>query len=277
MVRRRTLAATTSALFATTLIVTACSGDDAADDDDDDNNGGTSGSTGGKGGSSSGSGGTTAGTGTAGTTSGAAGTATAGMAGTGTGGSTAGTAGAAGASGSGGGTGGPFACKGVVAACNAISDFPAEGMCFGDAGEFRGGVGQPYDDGTGALTLDQSGGALHVSGMVNGYYGFNLWFSYCSDLSAYTGVSFMASGTIAAAGTKMGTIDFQLQTNSDFPWQTPDNMRDMKGSCTAMDATMPWADCNAPSLGVPVAATPTLVEVTWDKMMGGKPAHGNCH
>ena len=278
MVRRRTIAATTSALLATTLIVSACSSDDTKGDDDDDDNGGSAGTnpSGGKGGTSGGQGGSTAGTGTAGTTAGASGSATAGTAGTG--GSTAGTAGTAsggtagtaGASGSGGGTGGPFSCKAVPATCNAISDFPASGMCFGN-GDFKGGTGQPYGEG---LTLDQTGGALHVSGTVSTYSGFNLWFSYCSDLSAYTGISFTLSGVVGAAAPAANTLDFQLQTNSTFPWQTAQNMTDMKGGCTATDATNPYASCIAPLLNVPVppADAPATVTVTWDQMAGGSPA-----
>jgi hypothetical protein len=165
--------------------------------------------------------------------------------------------------------GGPFTCKAVAAACNSITDFPASGMCFG-AGDFKGGVGMPYGEG---LTLDQADGALHVSGTVSTYSGFNLWFSYCSDLSAYTGIEFTITGMVGAAVTSMNTIDFQLQTNSTFPWQTTQNMTDMKGGCTATDATNVWASCIAPSLNVAIPAEATMpVSITWDKMMGGAPA-----
>jgi hypothetical protein len=267
MVRRRTIAATTSALFATTLIVTACSSDENSGDDDDDDNGGSSGtSAGGKGGSTAGgSGGTTAGTGTAGSSSGSAGT-SAGMAGTtGTAADTAGTGGStAGASGSGGSAGMEgYSCKGVTTTCDTISDFPSgEGMCWG-TGDFKGGVGQ-----YGGLTLDTTGGDIHVSGEVSTYSGFNIWFSYCSDLSAYTGISFTLSGMVMSA-TAPNTIDFQLQTNSNYPWQADPSI--MKGACTSDTPDNPWGDCIASSSSVPIPADSMPVMVTWAQVTGGAP------
>ncbi|HEY3498451.1 MAG TPA: hypothetical protein VGK73_27345, partial [Polyangiaceae bacterium] len=251
--------------------MTACSSEDNNGDDDDDNGGSSGTSAGGKGGSTAGGqGGTTAGTGTAGSASGSAGT-SAGMAGSsGSGAGTAGTGGStAGSSGSGGGAGMEgFSCKAVAATCSTITDFPASGMCFG-TGDFKGGTGSPYG---GGLTLDTTGGDLHVTGTVGTYSGFNLWFSYCSDLSAYTGIEFTISGTVMAAGTAANTIDFQLQTNSDFPWQTADNMAKMKGACTSDTPADPWGDCIAPSLNVPIPAEATMpVTVLWTQMAGGTP------
>jgi hypothetical protein len=271
MLRKRTIAATTSALFATTLIVTACSSEEPADDDDDNNGGTSSGTsgTGGKGGTgvsgSSGAGGTpAAGTSGTGTSGGTAGTA-AGSAGTaGAGGATGGSAGTAGAGGAAGMMG--FACGHAAATCNALTELSADAMCFG-SGDFKVGVGMPYGAG---LTLDQTMGSLHVSGMVSDYSGFNIWFVSCSDLSAYTGVSFTITGTIAA--TAPNTIDFQLQTNSTFPWQTEQNMTDMKGGCTATDPTNVWATCIAPKKVVTIPTDATMpVTVLWADMAGGGP------
>ena len=114
-------------------------------------------------------------------------------------------------------------------------------------------------------------GALHVTGQVSGYSGFLIWFTRCTDLSAYAGISFMLSGAVGAAGIYVNTLDFMLPTNSTFPWQTVENTSRQLGGCTAVDASNPWSSCVFPSLNIAVPAPPTVVEVRWVDMIGGLP------
>lgn len=228
-----------AALCGSVIALVACGGGD-------DNNGGTGGSGNqGKGGTTTGSGGTTTGSGGATTGSGGA--------------STAGSTGTAGA-----GTTGPFACAGKAANCSSIGDFPAgSGQVWG-SGDFSGGISV---FGAGLMRDATKTDALHITGPVKNYgYGFNLWFTACSNISAFTGVSFKISGTAGTANT----IDFQPQTNSDYPWQP--SPTDKKGGCTATDATNPWGECVAPGKsGIAITTTPTVVALTWADITGGKP------
>ncbi len=210
------------------------------------------------------------GVGAAGGVGGTAGQAVGGTAGAGAGGTSGagaggvGGAGAAGASGSGGSTG-PFTCKATPAECNMITDFPVAPGQWG-LGDFHGGVSV---FGTGLTRMEETDTTkLHVAGTVAGYgRGFNLWISYCSSLTAFTGITFTASGTSASA-TAMNMIDFQLQTNSTYPWEVAP--ADMKGGCTAPTGMDPWSVCLAPTLSVPLGDAPQTV--TWAQMMGGAPA-----
>jgi hypothetical protein len=218
-------------------------------------------------------------TGTAGATTGTAGaaTGTAGAA-TGTAGAATGTAGAGGASAT-----GPFACTAPpMATCNTWTTFGATGANSFGSGTFLGGI---TTFGT-TLMRDTSTDNIHVTGTVDSYsYGFGLYFQNCVDLSAYTGVSFKIKGTYAAAGAggtagagaggaggaAAATINFQFETNVDYPWM-PRPM-DKKGACTAtVDPTNPFGECTAPNAAVMLTAsdsTPTAI--TFASLMGGKP------
>jgi hypothetical protein len=114
--------------------------------------------------------------------------------------------------------------------------------------------------------------AIHVTGTVEGYgRGFLLWFSNCSSLSAFSGVSFKLSGSAGVANT----IEFQLQTNSDYPWQA--DLKVKKGGCTAPDACMAWNACLAPSktVSIPASQKGVSVSVTWAEVSGGTPVTWN--
>jgi len=266
---KKTIASSAALILAAGSIATGCGlfGDDEATDSGDgsDNGGGTAGSAGsGVGGSATG--------GVSGTapTGGVSGSTTGGVSGSTTGGAS-GSAGAPpGGSGGSAGAGatGPFACAMPnVANCGAISTFPASTSQTFGTGEFSGGVSV-----FGGLTRDMANtDALVVTGMVDGYgKGFNIWFSLCSSLQAYAGVQFTLSGmtTDMTAGAA-NTFEFQVQTNSNYPWQAfpPANA---KGSCTATDAANPWGMCIAPgATGLMLGAAPQTV--TWAQIMGGMP------
>lgn len=237
----------------------------------DPGDGGTGGvggtGTAGKGGGGDATGGTviTGGTGSAGKASGGAsgvgGTGTTG--GTGTAGGTGGVAGTGTAgSGTAGGTGmGPFECPGFPANCNHFASFPVSTAQSFGSGDFTGGI-SVFGAG---ITRDMNDLAhIHITGMVSGYgNGFVIWFTSCSDLSAYTGVSFFMTGTAGA----QNLVDFQLQTNSTFPWQ-PRPM-DLKGSCTAPSGLDPYGYCIPPTVAV-TTGTETAI-VTWSNVAGGTP------
>jgi len=275
MVRKWTVGATGFAVLVATFAVVACSS--KSDDDDSGND-------------KAGKGGTTAMGGSAGkatggaTTGGSSGTGTTG----GTGGSSAGTGGsvstggmagsvaqggmagaAAGAAGA--AASGPFACKGAVATCNTYSDFGTGTAAWWGSGDFNGGF-SVFGDG---ITMDMTGAtnnvvpSIHITGMVSDYgRGFNFWFTFCSDLSAFTGVTFTAKGTTGFA-TTMNAFDFQPQTNSDYPWQP--RPADKKGGCTSTDAANPWNDCSAPTKHMTLMDTPQTVLWSDADLANGKP------
>jgi hypothetical protein len=254
MIGRKTFATSTVvALIATGFIVTGCG--DEAEDGDDDATGGVAGTTGGT--STGGLGGTgpTGGSTQGGTSTG--GTSTGGGAGSSAGG----------AAGGGGGGAMGFACTDPdVANCGQINTFPnSTSQTFGNS-DFSGGV-SIFGDG---ITRDTaSTDALHVTGTVAGYgRGFNIWFTLCSSLAAYGGVQFTVSGMTTDAMAP-NTIDFQVQTNSDYPWQ-PFPASNMKGSCTAASADMAWSVCIAPGAnGRMLGDMPQTV--MWADVMGGMP------
>jgi hypothetical protein len=168
-------------------------------------------------------------------------------------------AGSAGISAAGSSSSGPFMCaKGNKANCDTWSTFSQATTTSWGSSVFQGGVTT-----FGAkLTRDPASSDIHVSGTVDNYgYGFGLFFLNCSDLSAYTGVSFKLSGM---AGTTNMMI-FQVQTNPDYPWQAMP--ADRKGGCTAADAMDPFGTCVAPSVTLPIADQ----NVLFTDLMGGKP------
>jgi hypothetical protein len=267
MIGYKTMASSSAVLVLGAALAVAGCGIFGGDEEDDGGGSGNGGGTAGSGGS--GVGGSVSGSAGTGPTGGVSGTSTGGTVSGGTSGQ-GGTGGAAGgtggASGAGGGAAaaGPFACDmPKVANCNQINDFSTSSAQSWGMGDFSGGV-SVFGAG---IMRDTDTTRLHITGMVMGYgHGFNLWITYCSDLSAYTGVQFTLSGTTADA-MMMNTIDFQLQTNSNYPWQ-PRPM-DSKGACTAPEGVDPWGMCISPGINVPLAASPTAV--TWAQMMGGMP------
>lgn len=167
--------------------------------------------------------------------------------------------GSAGAPSMGGVSGGPYACSGVEATCDAFHDFPfGTEPNWGD-GAFTGGIAV-----FGELTRDMDATGLHVTGTITSLAsGFNLWFTRCSDLSAYTGVLMTLSGTAMPSGY----VTFQVLTNSTYPWQP--RPQDGKGACTSPDPLDPYGYCVPPSVDVFVTGFP--VAMTWSALSGGMP------
>jgi hypothetical protein len=103
--------------------------------------------------------------------------------------------------------------------------------------------------------------------MVAGYgHGFNLWFTSCSTLSAYTGIAFTLTGTTTDA-TAPHTMSFHIQTNANYPWQP--RPQEGKGACTVASGMDPFSACIPPSMPIVLSNLPNLV--SWSEMMGGSP------
>ena len=182
----------------------------------------------------------------------------------GAGGARAGGGGASGQGGSGGAVTGPFVCSmPKVANCGAINSFASSFSASWGSGDFTGGV-SVFGAG---VTRDMTTSNLHVTGTVAGYgEGFNLWFTSCSTLAAYTGVAFTLTGMTTDA-TAPNTMIFHIQTNADYPWQV--RPADRKGACTAASAVEAFSLCIPPSMPTQLSNLPNLV--SWSEMMGGSP------
>ena len=157
--------------------------------------------------------GTTTTTGGTGISTGGTGTTTAGTAAGGTGTTTAGT----GTGGSGGGsTGAGFACAGKKPAAPLITEFADLAPNATSAGQFTFTLGTPggtFAYQPAALTVTDATKSLEIKGKVMNYDGFGVYFTDCTDASAYTGISFTIKGN---AGTT-GMLNFRFQTNADMP------------------------------------------------------------
>jgi hypothetical protein len=252
MVRKWKLGATGTALLATAFVVVACS----SKSDDDDSNGG-SGNTSAKGGTGA-TGGTSANAGKGGSGTGGSTGGTGGSTG-GTGGSTGGSAGTGTTTGGSGGmsTGGMgaggaatgFGCPSPTAAsCNYITNWGTF-----TNGMFGGGL-YVYGD----LKQDTTDtGEFHVSGTVTTYSGFGIYFNSCTDVSAYSNVTFTVAGT--SANMMASSLWYIIQQNSDEP---VDSMG-MKGACTGM----PGNPCQSPY--TQFAVSDTAQTIAFSALAGG--------
>src|SRR5690606_26339812 len=140
-----------------------------------------------------------------------------------------------------------------------ISDFSDwSGNNWGADGNLTGGSFQ-Y---TGANTetfeylVDLATEEMHITGVVNDYAGFGMWFGPCTDASDYTGITFDISGDLG----EEGELQFQVQTSEN---QTIDE-ENMRGECEE--------DCqNAGAVVEGVSADVMTVELTWADFSGGSP------
>jgi len=189
-----------------------------------------------------------------------------GNAGSGTGGASAGTT----SGGAGGSDDAPmgFACPGVEPTSTDITDFtdlmPEAEPMWGPApamDAFYGGL-FAYGGKDAIPTTDISNDDLHITGKISDYSGAGLYVAYCTDASKYRGVRFKIKGD--AGPSKK--VDFAVQTNTNL---YPDAMA-MKGVCQAAEDKK-FIDCDHPRYSVSVSKTESEIEVTWDKLAGGKP------
>ena len=172
----------------------------------------------------------------------------------------------------GGGASGTFACSGMKPAGALITSFADLVANPTNAGNFTfltgvpGGTFSYVQSGTGpALTLTATPDmALNVKGSVNGYDGFGLYHTSCTDASAYTGVSFKIKGSVGNSGT----LSFRIQTNSD----TAVDMTNMKGSCVVPAGTTDtYPLCHAAAKDIPVTVAGGVVNVSFSELSDGIP------
>jgi hypothetical protein len=204
----------------------------------------------------------------AGGTVGTGGTGTAGTATAGTG--TAGTATAGTSAGGSGGGGASFACAGKKPAAPLITEFAdltANAMTTGQFTFTLGLPGGTFAYQPLALTVSDASKAMNVKGKVMAYDGFGVYFTDCTDASAYTGVSFNIKGNV---GSK-GMLNFRFQTNADMPISAVNK----KGACVVPAGTAdPYPICHPPTFDIPVTAGGGVIEVKFNQPMGGVPVAG---
>jgi hypothetical protein len=160
---------------------------------------------------------------------------------------------------------------------------------FGDATTLGGSEFVYPLDGTWPVTSDVSAGNWHISGTLGTYSGFGLYFDNCTrvNASAYAGISFTISGSVAQPGTTtpmvtmgMGTLNNVLAAS----WllahpvaggTVPDPAA--PGRCIPpATATNQYnqATCKDATATVPVTTTPTTITLHWADFMGGLPEAG---
>ena len=167
-----------------------------------------------------------------------------------------------------------------------LFDFTAvdggDGTSFGDFTPtvFSGSI-YSYPD---TLTSDTTMGNLHLSGMVSDYSGIGIGFNKCNlvDLSAYDGITFTVSGSVAAAGTAANTITLIVGTaaddiesswlNSHKATATTADVDPSFGRCVPAGTNQYDGTCATPQYVATVTATATPVTVKWADLTGGKPS-----
>jgi hypothetical protein len=252
MVRKWKLGATGTALLATAFVVVACS----SSSDDDSTSNGAHGGKGGSGGAAAGKGGTGGSTGGTGGSTGGTGGSTGGTGGStgGTGGTTGGSAGMMSSGGAAGAS--TFACTSpTTLSCNYITTWGT----FSN-GMFGGGL-YVYGD----LTQDMTDtGEFHVTGTVGNtmsdYSGLGVYFNSCTDVSAYSAVTFTLAGT--STNMSASSLWFIIQQNSTEP---PD-AKGMKGGCPGAAGN----PCQSPYAPFVVSSSPQTIN--FSSLAGGATA-----
>ena len=148
---------------------------------------------------------------------------------------------------------------------------------FGTSGTFSGGESVWTNSTTSPLTSDVTQGNWHISGTVDNYAGFNLYFDNCTrlDASAYTGIRFTISGSLGggALAMGMGTLNDAVAAS----WLIGKNVAGAKatdpGCCVPTSGSDKYSqqDCVDPTKAIPVTATPTVISLAWKDFAGGKP------
>jgi uncharacterized membrane protein YgcG len=139
-----------------------------------------------------------------------------------------------------------------------------------NAGQFTFTVGVPggtFAYQPMALTVTDAAKALNVKGNVKAYDGFGVYFTTCTDASAYTGVSFNIKGNAGPTGK----LSFRFQTNAN----TAVDKTNMKGACVVPAGTAdPYPLCHAAMYDITVAPGGGVVEVKFAQATGGAPVLG---
>lgn len=156
-------------------------------------------------------------------------------------------------------TTGSAACSMTAPPNSTISDFSDwTGTSWGADGNLTGGSFGPYM-GSGTtdfnFVVNPTDAVLEVTGTINDYAGFGMWFGPCTDASTFTGVQFDISGIVGEAGRMV----VQFQTSEDKA------VEDGRGECTAASCVSPQATVEG------VTETVTTVQLPFDSFAGGAP------
>jgi hypothetical protein len=139
----------------------------------------------------------------------------------------------------------------VVPTCDRLQSFSTFG-----SGDFGGGI-FAYGD----LSFDTSDSStFHVTGSVSNWSGFGIYLNTCSTLAAYTGVSFVLSGTIASLDHP-NQFQFSVSSNAD----SPVDAGGKRGACEGVVDEV----CIAPAMDLTVNGSPQ--SVLWTQLSKGKP------
>jgi hypothetical protein len=147
---------------------------------------------------------------------------------------------------------------------------------FGGSGTWQGGTAVWTNSAT-PFTSDVTQGNWHITGTVDNYSGFNLYFDNCNhiDASAYKGIKFTISGSLGGGTLRMGVGTLNdavaaswLIANGDTAAKATD-----AGRCVPKTGTGKYSqtDCKDPEAAIAVTATPTPVTLAWGDFTGGKP------
>lgn len=134
---------------------------------------------------------------------------------------------------------------------------------WGDDMSLTGGVFSYQNEGSDPLTVevDMAAGTAHITGTVNGYAGWGLWFGPCTNAYRWTGIQFTMGGSLG----ETGQLEFQVQQNNNYPIDTSAG----KGACAG-----DWSDGCASNKYVhetEFPAEPAPIQVPFADMTAGEP------
>jgi hypothetical protein len=238
-------------LFTAGSIAACSSTGDGGGGDDDGNNNKSGSSTGGTGLTTAGTPGA-GGVGKAGSSTGGSGTSGSATGGTGTGGS---------------GGASSTACAGMKPSSSLVTEFMDLMPNATSAGQFTFTAGVPggtFSYQPADLMVADTSGAMHVTGTVKNYDGFGVYFTACTDASAYTGVSFNIKGNAGPTGK----LSFRFQSNANTAVDTVNK----KGTCMVPAGTVDtYPLCHDAIFDITVTEGGGEVAVKFSDVMGGVP------
>jgi hypothetical protein len=209
--------------------------------------------------------------------------------GDGTGGTSGDGDGTGGTTGDGDGTGGTTGDGDWAACLPALEadflDFTYDATAMGGAGPQSTTVGEfgdyttTFSGGTfvyplPGITSDVTGSDWHMSGTVDNYAGFGLFFANCHllDASAYSGIRLTISGDAGGAITAIvGTAANEITADWLNENTNPAEVVVGAGRCTPATGQYDGT-CGAPSYTLPaVTDTPQTIDIMWEDLAGGSP------
>jgi hypothetical protein len=182
----------------------------------------------------------------------------------------------------------PVADAGADGGADAAAPAPGPNYSFGDFYlTFSGGTYVYPTGGAYPVTSDISGNNWHISGEIGDYSGFGLYFGgtfapetrACTvvDMSAYDGIQFTVSGSVAMGN--MLTMSVAIARNNvshvwlntvAMPPPNPPAERNA-GRCIPASTNQFDGSCASPSTTVAVTADPTTITLLWSDFTNGLP------